>query len=63
MIHTPLFDALPEAAYKSLSRSPLFPQRLGRAEEIAHLLQFIVENDYTNGECVRMDAGIRIQPK
>ncbi|SDU04352.1 NAD(P)-dependent dehydrogenase, short-chain alcohol dehydrogenase family [Pseudomonas pohangensis] len=63
LIHTPLFDALPEAAYESLSRSPLFPQRLGRAEEIAHLSQFIVENDYTNGECIRMDAGIRMQPK
>ena len=63
LIHTPLFDGLPEAAYESLSKSPLFPQRLGKPEEVAHLSQYIVENDYTNGECIRMDAGIRMQPR
>jgi NAD(P)-dependent dehydrogenase (short-subunit alcohol dehydrogenase family) len=63
LIHTPLFDALPEPAFKSLSASVLYPQRLGRPEEIAHLSQYIVENDYTNGECIRMDGGIRMQPR
>jgi NAD(P)-dependent dehydrogenase (short-subunit alcohol dehydrogenase family) len=63
LIHTPLFDALPPEAVKSLSVSVLYPQRLGRPEEIAHLSQFIVENDYTNGECIRMDGGIRMQPR
>ncbi len=63
LIHTPLFDSLPEAAYKSLAASPLYPQRLGKPEEIAHLSKYIVENDYTNGECIRMDGGIRMQPK
>lgn len=63
LIHTPLFDSLPEPAFESLSRSPLFPQRLARPDEIAHLSLFIVESDYTNGECIRMDAGIRMQPK
>jgi NAD(P)-dependent dehydrogenase (short-subunit alcohol dehydrogenase family) len=63
LIHTPLFDSLPEEAYKSLAASPLYPQRLGKPEEIAHLSQYIVENDYTNGECIRMDAGIRMQPR
>ena len=63
LIHTPMFDTLPEAAYKSLSESPLYPKRLGKPEEIAHLSQFIVENDYVNGECMRLDAGIRMQPR
>lgn len=63
LIHTPLFDALPPDAVASLSGSVLFPQRLGRPEEIAHLSQYIVENDYTNGECIRMDGGIRMQPR
>lgn len=63
LIHTPLFDSLPEQAYKSLESSVLNPQRLGRPAEIAHLAQYIVENDYTNGECIRMDAGIRMQPR
>ena len=63
LIHTPLFEALPEKAYAALCESPLYPKRLGRPEEIAHLSVFIVENDYMNGEVVRMDAGIRMQPR
>jgi 3-hydroxyacyl-CoA dehydrogenase / 3-hydroxy-2-methylbutyryl-CoA dehydrogenase len=63
LIHTPLFDSLPEEAYKSLEQQPLYPRRLGKPEEIAHLSRYIVENDYTNGECIRMDAGIRMQPR
>jgi len=63
LIHTPLFDTLPEAAYDSLVAQPLFPNRLGKPDEIAHLSQYLVENEYMNGECIRMDAGIRMQPK
>jgi NAD(P)-dependent dehydrogenase (short-subunit alcohol dehydrogenase family) len=63
LIHTPLFDSAPAPVYEALSKSPLFPQRLGTADEIAQLAQYIVENEYTNGECIRMDAGIRMQPK
>jgi 3-hydroxyacyl-CoA dehydrogenase/3-hydroxy-2-methylbutyryl-CoA dehydrogenase len=63
LIHTPLFDTIPEEAYKSLEAQALFPRRLGKPEEIAQLSQSIVENDYTNGETIRMDAGIRMQPR
>ncbi len=63
LIHTPLFESLPKEAYDSLAAQPVFPKRLGRAEEIAHLSQYIVENDYTNGEVIRMDGAIRMQPR
>jgi len=63
LIHTPLFDTLPEEPYNSLKNSVLNPKRLGKPDEIAHLAQYIVENDYTNGECIRMDGGIRMQPR
>ena len=63
LIHTPLFDSLPEEAYASLAASPVYPKRLGKPEEIAHLSKYLVENDYTNGECIRMDAAIRMQPR
>lgn len=63
LIHTPLFDSLPKEAFDSLSQQSVYPKRLGKPEEIAHLSQFIVENDYTNGECIRMDAAIRMQPR
>ena len=63
MIHTPLFDSLPENIFKTLESSVLYPQRLGKPAEIAHLAQYLVENDYMNGECVRMDGGIRMQAR
>ena len=63
LIHTPMFDTLPENVVEALSNSVLNPQRLGKPDEIAHLSQYLVENDYMNGECVRMDGGIRMQPQ
>ena len=63
LIHTPLFDQLPENVYRSLEASVLGPQRLGKPEEIAHLSVYLVENDYMNGESVRMDGGIRMQAR
>ena len=63
LIHTPLFDTVEESYYKSLQASVVFPNRLGKPEEIAALSQHIVENDYINGEVIRMDGAIRMQPK
>tara|TARA_R110001592_G_scaffold61158_22_gene186287 strand:+ start:16700 stop:17470 length:771 start_codon:yes stop_codon:yes gene_type:complete len=63
LINTPMFESLPAPVYEALSSTPLFPKRLGRASEIAHMVTSIIENDYINGECIRMDAGLRMQPK
>lgn len=63
LIHTPMFESFPKEVYDSLAASVLNPRRLGKADEIAHLAQYIVENDYTNGESIRMDGGIRMQPR
>jgi len=63
LIHTPLFDSLGEKVITSLSATVLNPQRLGRPDEIARTAQFIVENAYVNGETIRVDGGIRMQPR
>ena len=63
LIRTPLFEGAPENVVQALSATVLYPKRLGEPGEIAHLAQYIVENDYTNGECIRMDGGIRMQPR
>ncbi len=63
LIHTPLFDSLGEEVYKSLEASVVYPKRLGRPEEIAHLSVMMVENEYVNGECIRLDGAIRMQPR
>lgn len=61
LIHTPLFDTVPEDMYKSLESQVLYPKRLGKPDEIARTAQFLVENDYMNAESIRMDGGIRMQ--
>ncbi|WP_101757898.1 SDR family NAD(P)-dependent oxidoreductase [Oceanicoccus sp. KOV_DT_Chl] len=63
LIHTPLFDTIEESYYKSLEQSTVYPKRLGKTSEIAKLSAHIVDNDYINGECIRMDAAIRMQPR
>jgi NAD(P)-dependent dehydrogenase (short-subunit alcohol dehydrogenase family) len=63
LIETPLLGALPAEVLDALAKSVLYPKRLGRPTEIAHLALAIVENDYINGECIRVDGGIRMQPR
>ncbi|MEM8555050.1 MAG: SDR family NAD(P)-dependent oxidoreductase [Pseudomonadota bacterium] len=57
---TPLLQGLPEAAQAALADQPLFPKRLGHPSEFAHVVKFILENPYMNGEVIRLDAGIRL---
>jgi 3-hydroxyacyl-CoA dehydrogenase / 3-hydroxy-2-methylbutyryl-CoA dehydrogenase len=40
-----------------------FPARLGRPAEYAALAQHIVENAMLNGETIRLDGAIRMQPR
>ncbi|MBF6170085.1 SDR family NAD(P)-dependent oxidoreductase [Nocardia blacklockiae] len=40
-----------------------FPKRMGRSEEYAKLATSIVENDYLNGEVIRLDGALRFPPK
>jgi NAD(P)-dependent dehydrogenase (short-subunit alcohol dehydrogenase family) len=60
---TPLLGALPEEARASLGKQVPFPQRLGHPGEYAALVGQIVENDYLNGETIRLDGAIRMAPK
>ncbi|WP_084243087.1 3-hydroxyacyl-CoA dehydrogenase [Planomicrobium okeanokoites] len=63
LMKTPMFDGLPEAAIASLESAVPFPARLGRPEEYAQLVESIVENPMLNGETIRLDGAIRMQPK
>jgi NAD(P)-dependent dehydrogenase (short-subunit alcohol dehydrogenase family) len=60
---TPMMAGLPEAARESLGAQVPHPSRLGRPEEYAALVQHIVENPMLNGEVIRLDGAIRMQPK
>jgi 3-hydroxyacyl-CoA dehydrogenase / 3-hydroxy-2-methylbutyryl-CoA dehydrogenase len=63
LVETPLLAALPADVLNVLAKTVLYPQRLGSPEEVAHLAVCIIENDYINGECIRIDGGIRMQPR
>ncbi|MFZ0833044.1 MAG: SDR family NAD(P)-dependent oxidoreductase [Mycobacterium sp.] len=43
----------------ALTRDAPFPRRLGRPGEYAQLVVAIVENQMLNGQCLRLDAGLR----
>ena len=60
---TPLLAGLPQDAQDGLAASIPNPARLGRPEEFAALVRAMVENDYLNGEVVRLDGALRMQPK
>jgi NAD(P)-dependent dehydrogenase (short-subunit alcohol dehydrogenase family) len=60
---TPLIEALPKEAQDSLALSIPNPNRLGKPQEFAKLAVHIAENDYINGETIRIDASLRMQPK
>ena len=60
---TPLLGLLPEEGRKALAANIPFPKRLGRPEDFAALAEHIVENDYLNGEVIRLDGAIRMPTK
>jgi NAD(P)-dependent dehydrogenase (short-subunit alcohol dehydrogenase family) len=62
-IETPIYGFAPPELLEGLSKSVVFPHRLGRPAEFAQLAESIVENPYLNGEVIRLDAAVRMQPK
>ena len=62
LFDTPLLASLPDKVRNYLASTVPFPQKLGDPEEYAHLAQFIVESPYLNGEIIRLDGGLRMQP-
>jgi NAD(P)-dependent dehydrogenase (short-subunit alcohol dehydrogenase family) len=60
---TPMMAGLPQEVQESLGRQVPFPPRLGRPEEYAELVASIYTNAMINGETIRLDGAIRMQPK
>ena len=63
LFDTPLLAGLPEAARASLGKQVPFPPRLGQPTEYAALAAHIIENPMLNGETIRLDGAIRMQPR
>jgi NAD(P)-dependent dehydrogenase (short-subunit alcohol dehydrogenase family) len=60
---TPMMAGMPEDVQDSLGKQIPFPPRLGRPEEYADTAAFIYGNPVVNGETIRIDGAIRMQPK
>ena len=60
---TPMMAGMPPEVQDSLGKSVPYPSRLGRPEEFAALVQHIIENDYLNGEVIRLDGALRMAPR
>jgi 3-hydroxyacyl-CoA dehydrogenase / 3-hydroxy-2-methylbutyryl-CoA dehydrogenase len=57
-----MLEGLPESVQKDLASTVLLPKRLGKPDEFARLVQSIIENPMINGEVIRLDGGLRMQP-
>jgi NAD(P)-dependent dehydrogenase (short-subunit alcohol dehydrogenase family) len=60
---TPLLGELPQEVRDSLGAMVPHPSRLGRPDEFAAMALAIVENEYLNGEVIRLDGAIRMAPR
>jgi len=60
---TPLLLGMPQEVQDSLAASVPFPSRFGTPAEYAALVVHMAENAMINGECIRLDGAIRMQPR
>ena len=63
LFNTPMMEGLSAEAMESLEAQVPHPSRLGKPAEFASLVRHIIENPMLNGETIRLDGAIRMQPR
>lgn len=63
IMETPMLKAFPQHVQDALGQMVPYPPRLAKPHEFAQLVGQIFENGYLNGEVIRLDGAIRMQPK
>ncbi|MDP2194815.1 MAG: SDR family NAD(P)-dependent oxidoreductase, partial [Rhodocyclaceae bacterium] len=63
IFETPMLLGMPPEVQEALGKMVPFPSRLGKPAEYAALALHIFENPMLNGEVIRLDGAIRMQPK
>ena len=63
IFETPMLMGMPPEVQESLGKQVPFPSRLGKPAEYAQLVKSILDNVMLNGETIRLDGAIRMQPK
>ena len=54
---------MPDETKAALGAAIPYPSRLGNPGEFAELVVAMIRNTYLNGEVVRLDGALRMQPK
>jgi 3-hydroxyacyl-CoA dehydrogenase/3-hydroxy-2-methylbutyryl-CoA dehydrogenase len=60
--HTKMVEPLSEKSKSLLAMMVTFPSQLGLPDDFARLAQNIIENNYLNGENIRLDGAMRMPP-
>lgn len=63
LVGTPLLLNMPQEVQDSLASTVPFPKRFGKVEEFASLAEHVISNTMLNGETIRLDGALRMQPK
>ena len=63
IFHTPMVDSMSPELQASLASQIPFPRRLGKPEEFAQLVLAAFEIPMLNGETIRLDGAVRMQPQ
>lgn len=63
IFETPMLLGMPQEVQDALGQMVPFPPRLGKPAEYAQLAKTIFDNTMLNGETIRLDGAIRMQPK
>ncbi|WP_104511285.1 3-hydroxyacyl-CoA dehydrogenase [Acinetobacter indicus] len=63
IMETPMLKAFPQHVQDALGQMVPYPPRLAKPHEFAQLVGQIFKNGYLNGEVIRLDGAIRMQPK
>jgi NAD(P)-dependent dehydrogenase (short-subunit alcohol dehydrogenase family) len=63
IFETPMLLGMPQDVQDALGAMVPFPSRLGKPAEYAMLVKQIFDNPMLNGEVIRLDGAIRMQPK
>jgi NAD(P)-dependent dehydrogenase (short-subunit alcohol dehydrogenase family) len=63
IMETPMMAHMPKEVQAELCKTVPFPHRLGQPKEYARLVAHIIENEYINGEIIRLDGALRMNAK
>jgi len=63
IMETPMLMGMPAEVQESLGKMVPFPPRMGRPTEFAKLVEQILDNEYLNGEVIRLDGAVRMAAK